>query len=146
MNPDSRLLEALRNSFNEIVRAPKEIPYSEMRALSAKQVQQAFSSVRVEIKGSENLPSEQGVIFIYNHLRNHPFFTVAEDFQITLDSHFISSSILEKYYKNPGTRVVRYSLPDEENHRNYYDKFGYIRVYANNFIPKELTKKEIKIN
>lgn len=144
MNPDSRLLEALRNSFNEIVRAPKEIPYSEMRALSAKQVQQAFSSVRVEIKGSENLPSEQGVIFIYNHLRNHPFFTVAEDFQITLDSHFISSSILEKYYKNPGTRVVRYSLPDEENHRNYYDKFGYIRVYANNFIPKELTKKEIK--
>ena len=57
MNPDSRLLEALRNSFNEIVRAPKEIPSNEMRALSAKQVQQAFSSVRVEIKGSENLPS-----------------------------------------------------------------------------------------
>jgi len=102
MNPDSRFLEALRNSFNQIIRAPKEIPYSEMRALSAKQVQKAFSSVRVEIKGSENLPSEQGVIFIYNHLRNHPFFTVAEDFQITLDSHFISSSILENTTKIQG--------------------------------------------
>lgn len=64
MNPDSRFLEALRNSFNEIVRAPKEIPSNEMRTLSAKQVQQAFSSVRVEIKGSENLPSEQGVILV----------------------------------------------------------------------------------
>lgn len=144
MNKDKALLEALQKSYNDIVSLPKETSYQQVRKCSAKQIQEAFSEVNVEIKGSENLPTEQGVIFIYNHLHNHPFFTVAKDFQITLDSHFISSVILEKYYNNPGTRVVRHALPEEENHKNYYNKFQYIRVYAKNFTPKALTKKEIK--
>ena len=144
MNKDKALLEALQNSYNDIISTPKETSYQQIRTRSAKQMQKAFSTIDVEIKGSENLPTEQGVIFIYNHLLNHPFFTVAKDFQITLDSHFISSVILEKYYNNPGTRVVRHALPEEENHKSYYDKFQYIRVYAKNFTPKALTKKEIK--
>lgn len=144
MDKDKVLLEALQKSYNEIINTPAQIPYQQTRTLSAQQMQRAFSSVGVKIKGSENLPSEQGVIFIYNHLHNHTFFTVAQDFQITLDSHFISSVILEKYYKNPGTRVVRHSLPNEKNHKRYYDKFNYIRVYANSYIPEELTKKAIK--
>ena len=144
MNKDKALLEALQNSYYDIISTPKETSYQQIRKRSAKQIQKAFAKVNVEIKGSENLPTEQGVIFIYNHLLNHPFFTVAKDFQITLDSHFISSVLLEKYYKNPGTRVVRHALPDEENHKSYYDKFQYIRVYAKNFTPKALTKKEIK--
>ena len=144
MNKDKALLEALQNSYNDIISTPKETSYQQIRTRSAKQMQKAFSTIDVEIKGSENLPTEQGVIFIYNHLLNHPFFTVAKDFQITLDSHFISSVILEKYYNNPGTRVVRHALPEEENHKSYYDKFQYIRVYAKNFAPKALTKKEIK--
>jgi lysophospholipase L1-like esterase len=144
MDKDQALLEALQNSYSDIIATPKESSYQQLRTLSAKHMQKAFSTVQVEIKGSENLPTEQGVIFIYNHLHNHPFFTVAKDFQITLDSHFISSVILEKYYKNPGTRVVRYALPDEENHKQYYDKFHYIRVYAKNYIPEGLSKAQIK--
>jgi len=144
MNKDKALLEALQNSYNDIISTPKETSYQQIRTRSAKQMQKAFSTIDVEIKGSENLPTEQGVIFIYNHLLNHPFFTVAKGFQITLDSHFISSVILEKYYNNPGTRVVRHALPEEENHKSYYDKFQYIRVYTKNFTPKALTKKEIK--
>jgi len=144
MNKDKALLEALQKSYNDIVSSTRDMSYQQVRKRSAKQIQKAFSKVNVEIKGSENLPPAQGVIFIYNHLHNHTFFTVAKDFQITLDSHFISSAILEKYYKNPGTRVVRHALPEEENHKNYYNKFQYIRVYAKNFTPKEFTKKEIK--
>ncbi|CAI8167411.1 MAG: Uncharacterised protein [Bacteroidota bacterium] len=144
MNKDKALLEALQNSYYDIISTPKETSHQQIRKRSAKQIQKAFAKVNVEIKGSENLPTEQGVIFIYNHLHNHTFFTVAKDFQITLDSHFISSVLLEKYYKNPGTRVVRHALPYEENHKSYYDKFQYIRVYAKNFTPKALTKKEIK--
>ena len=144
MDKDQALLEALQKSYSDIIATPKELSYQQIRTLSAKHMQKAFSSVQVEIKGTENLPSEQGAIFIYNHLHNHPFFTVAKDFQITLDSHFISSVILERYYKNPGTRVVRYALPDEENHKQYYDKFQYIRVYAKNYIPPGLTKEQIK--
>ena len=144
MNKDKALLEALQNSYYDIISTPKETSHQQIRKRSATQIQKAFAKVNVEIKGSENLPTEQGVIFIYNHLHNHTFFTVAKDFQITLDSHFISSVLLEKYYKNPGTRVVRHALPYEENHKSYYDKFQYIRVYAKNFTPKALTKKEIK--
>lgn len=144
MNKDVALLEALRDSYIQIISTPEGTPYKQIRKLSAKYMKRAFSLVGVQIKGSENLPSEQGAIFIYNHLLNHPYFTVAGDFQITLDSHFISSVILEKYYKDSGTRVVRYPLPNEENHKNYYDKFEYIRVYAKDFTPKELTKKDVK--
>lgn len=144
MNKDKALLEALQKSYNDIVSSTRDMSYQQVRKRSAKQIQKAFSKVNVEIKGSENLPPAQGIIFIYNHLHNHTFFTVAKDFQITLDSHFISSVILEKYYKNPGTRVVRHALPEEENHKNYYNKFQYIRVYAKNFTSKEFTKKEIK--
>lgn len=143
MKKNQALLEALKESFNEITSLPKSTTPEEARKLSARHMQKAFSAVGVEIKGSENLPSEQGVIFIYNHLHNHPFFTVAEGFQITLDSHFISM-ILDRYYKNAGTRIVRHSLPEEENHKSYYDTFDYIRVYAKGFLPPQLKKKEIK--
>lgn len=144
MKKNQALLEALKESFNEITSLPKSVSPSHARALSARHIQKIFSTIGVEIKGSENLPSDQGIIFIYNHLHNHPYFTVADGFQITLDSHFISSMILNRYYNNPGIRVVRHSLSEEENHKRYYDRFDYIRVYAKEFLPPELKKKEIK--
>lgn len=144
MERDQYLLEALKNSFNSIVNLPSTISSEEVRFLSAQHIQNAFHPLEPQIKGSENLPNEKGTIFIYNHLQNHPYFTVAEHFQITLDSHFISSFILNKYYKNPGIRVVRHSLPEEINHKRYYDKFDYIRVFTKNFTPRELQKNVIK--
>ena len=61
-----------------------------------------------------------------------------------LDSHFISSFILNKYYKKPGIRIIRNSLSSEKNHSNYYDKFDYIRVYSRDFLPKNISKKKLK--
>ena len=61
----------------------------------------------------------------------HKFYTIAKDFQITLDSHFISSKILYKYYNSPGNRVVRCSLPHEKSHQDYYSKFEFNNVEKN---------------
>ena len=52
--------------------------------------------------------------------------------------------ILEKYYNDSGIRVVRHSLPDEDNHRNYYDRLRYIRVYAKNSYQKDTDPDQVK--
>ena len=67
---------------------------------------------------------------------------MAEEFQITLDSHFITSLILNKYYNQTGSRVARFSLNSEINHKFYYDRLGFIRVYAKDFTPTNLKKNE----
>jgi len=96
-----------------------------------------------DLRGTENLPPESGIIFIYNHISNNPNYTLEDDFQITLDSHFISSMISQNYYKKPGVRVIRHSLDNEKKHLEYYNLFNYIRVYAKDFIPNKVTKKEL---
>ena len=127
-----------------MINSPNSLSVDEIRSLSSKKIQEAFSKTKYEIHGSENLPSKGNLIFIYNHLNNHPLYSVAENFQITLDSHFISSMVIDRYYNNPGIRVSRLSLPNEKFHKNYYDKLDYIRVYAKNFIPKNITDTEVK--
>ena len=138
-----QFLPTLKRVFQTIIQAPESISYQDIRRMSAAQIQEIFEELDVEIRGSEHLPYEENAIFIYNHLDNHPSLLVADGFQITLDSHFISS-MLYKYYKNPGTRVVRHSLPNEKSHSGYYDKFNYIRVWAKGFIPDFLSKQDIK--
>ncbi|MDC3079464.1 GDSL-type esterase/lipase family protein [Flavobacteriaceae bacterium] len=115
----------------------------EIRIKNAIKVREVFKEIGVQVKGTENLPYERGSIFIYNHLNNHPDLIVGDQFQITLDSHFISS-ILHTYYGNPGIRVTRHALPNEKSHQIYYDLLGYIRVFSEPFIPKGITKKTIK--
>lgn len=143
MNKNEYFLSALKNMYNSVLNIPADVSSEEIRILCAQLIQKAFSSINTQIKGSEYLPYEKGTIFIYNHLSNHPFFTVADQFQITLDSHFISG-LLHRYYQNPGVRVTRYSLPEETNHQSYYDRFNYIRVYAKEFIPAGITETTIK--
>ena len=144
MGIDQDFLAALQASYRSILTVADQLNPELLRRESAQQLRKAFQPLKVEIRGSENLPYEQGVIFIYNHLDNHPYLTVATNFQITLDSHFISSVILDKYYQNPGTRVVRESLPSESNHKAYYDRFDYIRVYSKNFLPEGISKEKIR--
>ena len=141
---DQTFLKALKKSYVKIMKISHGVGYFEVRRKSAKLIKKAFDPLKVEIRGSEHLPKDQKIIFIYNHLRNHPYFTVDNTFQITLDSHFISSKILYKYYKNPGTRVVRFSLPEEDEHRRYYNKFNFIRVFSKDFTPSGFTKKQIR--
>jgi lysophospholipase L1-like esterase len=138
-------LEALKAAYNEVVNSTDKASTSNIRMRSAKKISAAFDLIEYQIKGSENLPYESGSIFIYNHLFNAPFFTVDSNFQLTLDSHFISSKILYSYYNDPGERVVRHALSNEKNHKIYYDKLNYVKVYSKAFMPPNTTKEEIKI-
>jgi len=136
-------LSKLKGIFQNVIDAPKSASAEEIRINNAVQVGELFKEIGVQIKGSENLPYERGSIFIYNHLNNHPDLIVGDQFQITLDSHFISS-MLHTYYGNPGIRVTRHALSNEKSHQMYYDRLGYIRVFAKPFIPKGIAKKTIK--
>ena len=141
---DELFLSSLKDAFKSVINSSNSHSVEEIRSLSSKKIQEAFSKTKYEIHGSENLPSKGNLIFIYNHLNNHPLYSVAQNFQITLDSHFISSMVIDRYYNNPGIRVSRLSLPNEKFHKNYYDKLDYIRVYAKNFIPKNITDTQVK--
>ena len=141
---DKNLCDQLKKLYTTILKAPSDYSVLDIRKLCSTEFAKIFSNVKFILKGTENLPTESSSIFIYNHLNNHVNYSVFDDFQITLDSHFISSIILKKYYANPGTRVVRCSLQDEVNHFNYYDKFDYVRVFAQNFIPPNINYSQIK--
>ena len=141
---DQNLNDQLRKLYKTIINLPENSNFLEKRKLCAHEFSKIFSNIKFILKGTENLPYESNSIFIYNHLNNHQNYSVFNDFQITLDSHFITSIILEKYYKNPGNRVVRCSLEEEKNHFKYYEKFNYIRVFAQNFIPPNINYSQIK--
>jgi lysophospholipase L1-like esterase len=141
---DKKFLSALKRVYKAVSTAPASLPPLEVRRICTARIREAFSIADFQIKGSEYLPYQKNVIFIYNHLNNHDYYTEDEGFQITLDSHFISSMILDKYYKDSGTRVVRHSLPEEDNHRTYYKRLNYIRVYTKNFLPKGLDPNVVK--
>ena len=142
---DKIFLKALKDIYHNVSNAPHDnFTTYEARRMSLKSTKEAFSHVNFQILGSENLPYNSNCIFIYNHLENHPSYTVVDEFQITLDSHFISTFIIDKYYNQSGNRVARFSLPSENNHKAYYDRLGFIRVYAKDFTPKNLKKEEIK--
>lgn len=116
------------------------------REFSAKSILELFKLNKFYLGGTENLPKKKGFIIIYNHLLNHNKYLLKDDFQITLDSHFISSVISFNYYKNPGIRVIRHSLKNEFNHKLYYNNFGYIRVYSKNFLPNNINERKFKKN
>ena len=141
---DKNLSDQLKELYKTIINAPSDSSVLGIRKICSTEFTKIFSNVKFILKGTENLPKESSSIFVYNHLNNHINYSVFDDFQITLDSHFISSIILKKYYDNPGTRVVRCSLENEINHLNYYNKFDYIRVFAQNFIPPNISYSQIK--
>ena len=141
---DLYLKNELNNLFKKVIKLPDNLNPYDVRVFCSREITKVFSKINYIIKGSENLPYEQNSIFIYNHLNNPVDYSVSTNFQITLDSHFISSLILYKYYNNAGNRVVRCSLENELAHKNYYEKFDYIRVFAERFIPKTMNYKRVK--
>jgi CRP-like cAMP-binding protein len=137
--------EKLKHVYQSVVELPKETPETQARRVCAESVIHAFKEVDYMISGWENLPDTGGHIFIYNHLQNHPYNTLPNNFQITLDSHFISSLISYKRYGDPGIRVVRIGKDMEFGHQDYYERFGYIDVYTGesetHHLSKELKEK-----
>ncbi|MBV6645601.1 MAG: cyclic nucleotide-binding domain-containing protein [Cyclobacteriaceae bacterium] len=116
--------------YDKVTSAPEHLSAREVRVACSKKVIEAFDHTQYQVSGWENLPDSTGHIFIYNHLKNDPYNTLPNNFQITLDSHFISSVILFKKYGDPGIRIVRIGRGSEYAHQDYYQRLGHIDVFT----------------
>jgi len=124
------LYQDLQHVYETVVSAPPDIPAEEIRRRCCEEFIKLFEKLDYVIEGMENLPDEPGHIFVMNHLFNHPDNTLPNHFQLTLDTHFVSSMILLRKYGEAPIRVIRKSGSDEFGHQKYYDRLGYIYVYA----------------
>lgn len=122
--------DGLKKAYQFVADAPETMTTKGVRVQSSRKYTELFKQIPYVVDGWENLPEEPGSIFIANHLVNHPYNTLPNNFQITLDSHFISSMILYRKYGDPGIRVVRVPRSEEFGHQNYYSKLGHINVYT----------------
>ena len=127
---EHEFFEALRQVYHAVVTAPPEMPPRDVRKLCARGFREAFGRMRYVIEGERHLPATPGHIFIFNHLKNHEYNTLPNNFQLTLDSHFVSAMILDRRYGDSGIRVVRHSRGTEYGHQAYYDRLGHIAVYT----------------
>ena len=127
---EHEFFEALRQVYHAVVTAPPEMPPRDVRKLCARGFREAFGRLRYVIDGERHLPATPGHIFIFNHLKNHEYNTLPNNFQLTLDSHFVSAMILDRRYGDSGIRVVRHSRGTEYGHQAYYDRLGHIAVYT----------------
>jgi 1-acyl-sn-glycerol-3-phosphate acyltransferase len=120
----------LQQIYESVSEAPVNATPEQVRRECCVGFRRLFERVSHIIEGEENLPSTAGHIFIMNHLVSHPENTLPNDFQLTLDTHFVSCMLLSPKYGEPPVRVVRKSHPDEYGHQKYFDRLGYIYVYA----------------
>ena len=127
---ENEFFEALRRVYDAVVTAPPRMPAADVRKLCARGFQEAFRRVRYVVEGERNLPEKPGHIFIFNHLKNHEHNTLPNNFQLTLDSHFVCAMILDRRYGDSGIRVVRKSRGTEYGHQEYYDRLGHLSVYT----------------
>ena len=139
---EHEFFEALRRVYHAVATAPPEMPARDVRKLCARGFQQAFRRMRYVVDGEAHLPPEAGHIFIFNHLKNHEHNTLPNNFQLTLDSHFVSAMILDRRYGDGGIRVVRHSRGSEYGHQAYYDRLGHIAVYTHESDRIEETPEE----
>ncbi|MBQ4913709.1 cyclic nucleotide-binding domain-containing protein [Maribacter sp. MMG018] len=134
-------INGLRNIY-EVVAERENVDSEKSRKACAEVTSKVFDKVPHVIEGWENLPDNPGNIFIYNHLVNDTYYTLNNNFQITLDSHFLSAMVLYRKYGEPGIRTVRIGKGQEYGHQNYYDRLGYINVYTKE--SEETTAEEKK--
>jgi CRP-like cAMP-binding protein/1-acyl-sn-glycerol-3-phosphate acyltransferase len=120
----------LQQIYEAVSAAPEEATPEEVRRRCCMEFCRLFEHVDYIIEGEENLPDKAGHIFVMNHLVNHPENTLPNDFQLTLDTHFVSCMVLSPKYGEPPIRVIRKSNPHEYGHQKYFDRLGYIYVYA----------------
>ncbi len=137
LQKEHRFYKKLVKVYQSVVHAEPYIAPSGVRKICAESFIEAWEGVATIVQGLENLPEKPGHIFIYNHLSNHPYNTLPNNFQVTLDSHFISSMILYKRYNDPGIRIVRIGKGAEYGHQDYYQRLGHIDVYTRESDPAD---------
>ncbi len=122
-------INSISEVYNAVTNGDANDP-NRNRKICAEKTREVFSHTSLHLEGEENLPDTSNNIIIYNHLINHPRYTLNNHFQLTLDSHFISSMILDPKYGDPGMRTVRYGKSNEYGHQEYYKNLGYLEVYT----------------
>jgi CRP-like cAMP-binding protein/1-acyl-sn-glycerol-3-phosphate acyltransferase len=120
----------LQRIYETVSEAPADATPEGVRRRCCIEFCRLFKRLDYIIEGEENLPPKPGHIFIMNHLVSHPENTLPNDFQLTLDTHFVSCMLLNRKYGEPPVRIVRKSHPYEYGHQKYFDRLGYIYVYA----------------
>jgi len=125
-----RLYQDLQHVYETVASASATTPAEEIRKRCCEEFIELFEKLDYVIEGRENLPDEPGQIFVMNHLFNHPDNTLPNHFQLTLDTHFVSSMLLLREYGAAPIRIIRKSGSDEFGHQKYYDRLGYIYVQS----------------
>ncbi|HHP7241885.1 MAG TPA: cyclic nucleotide-binding domain-containing protein [Cyclobacteriaceae bacterium] len=123
-----KLYTKFQNIYETVANAPPGMDTIQIRNNCNKAFQDLFENTNYIIEGMKHLPEKPGNIIIMNHIVNNPENTLPNDFQLTLDSHFVSSMIVYEKYGETPIRVVRQSGLKEYGHKMYYDRLGYIYV------------------
>jgi CRP-like cAMP-binding protein len=122
--------EGLQAVYQAVTQSPLFVPEEEVRRRCNQEFKKVFEKARHVIRGLENLPPQPGHIFILNHLISHRHHALANGFEFALDTHFVSSMILEPFYGDGGVRMVRHCRGEEYGHQSYYERLGHIHVYT----------------
>ncbi|MRI01847.1 hypothetical protein GH721_14995 [Kriegella sp. EG-1] len=141
-NEELQFIKGLENIYTTVVESTSKSTL-EIRKECATATKNLFQNQNYHIDGWENLPEGNGHIFIYNHLVNDTHYTLNNDFQITLDSHFISAMVLQDKYDDSGIRTIRIGRGQEYGHQNYYNKLGHINVYTKESEQSSKERKKI---
>ena len=128
--------------YESIAKAPASTDRKEIEDICHRKVNEMFEHVDLVVEGEENLPDQPGHIFIYNHFANSEYYTLPEDYQISVDSNFVSSYLLYKKYGSLGSRVVRISTSREFSHQSFYSKFDFMFVTSHPTDVLDLTAEE----
>jgi hypothetical protein len=131
----------LQQVYQTVSEASADRTPEEVRRLCCIQFCRLFKRLDYIIEGEENLPPKPGHIFIMNHLVSHPENALPNDLHLTLDTHFVACMLLSRKYGEPPVHVVRKSHPDEYGHQKYFDRLGYIYVYAKHVDEDEANSK-----
>ncbi|MFY0626384.1 MAG: cyclic nucleotide-binding domain-containing protein [Reichenbachiella sp.] len=135
---------ALKNVYSSVAESQIDKKDEEVQLDCILATRAAFSIPSLFVKGFENFPSKSGCIFIYNHLLNDPYYTLPNQFQITLDSHYLGYLLYEQY-EQQALRVVRIGKSEEYGHENYYERLGFIDVYTKDSDARIESEAEKKI-
>lgn len=142
---EAQVFRQLQRIYDTVAEAPDANAPEEVRRTCCDEFRKLYNFTDYRIEGWENLPAETGFVVVMNHLSNHPENTLPNEFQLTLDTHFVSAMILYERYGAAPVRVVRQSEPDEEGHRRYFDRLGYITVTAGSVSARgEQTRDELR--
>lgn len=120
----------LQAVYETVANAPADLTAEDVRKWSMEVCMRLFGQTSYRIQGEENLPAQAGNLIVMNHLENHPYTLLPNQFRLTLDSHFVSSMILYAHYDEAPIRVVRKPLLGWYGFQQYFDRLDYIYVYG----------------